>query len=86
MRYALKRRALVKAAGPIPSAEDLQALFASYGGLCVYCTATATAADHVVALANGGSNDAANLVPACGGCNCSKSDTPLLLWLARRAA
>jgi 5-methylcytosine-specific restriction endonuclease McrA len=39
---------------------------------CVYCGAPATTADHVVAVANGGGHELANLVPACGRCNARK--------------
>ena len=33
------------------------------------CTGKATTADHLIALAEGGPSDLANLVPACGRCN-----------------
>jgi 5-methylcytosine-specific restriction endonuclease McrA len=55
-------------------------------GRCAYCGAPATSADHVVALAAGGSNGIENLVPACAFCNSSKRDRPLAEFLARRAA
>ena len=38
------------------------------------CTGTATTADHVVAKANGGTDDDENLVAACLRCNSSKRD------------
>lgn len=46
--------------------------------LCVYCRSTglirgATVLDHVVALALGGTDDPANLAPACTDCNDAKS-------------
>lgn len=46
--------------------------------LCRYCRSTglirgATVLDHIVALALGGSDDAANLAPACTDCNDAKS-------------
>jgi 5-methylcytosine-specific restriction protein A len=34
------------------------------------CTGVATTVDHVVALINGGTHDAANLRAACWTCNC----------------
>lgn len=45
--------------------------------LCRYCRSegritAATVIDHIIALALGGSNDAANLAPACVDCNASK--------------
>lgn len=48
---------------------------------CVYCGATPPnvllQVDHVVAVANGGSNGIDNLVTACQPCNLGKSDKPL---------
>lgn len=48
---------------------------------CVYCGATPPNVllhvDHVVAVANGGSNSIDNLVTACQPCNLGKSDKPL---------
>ncbi|WP_082502913.1 HNH endonuclease [Nocardioides sp. Leaf307] len=39
---------------------------------CVYCGREATTADHVVAVANGGTDDVSNLVACCITCNSSK--------------
>ena len=48
---------------------------------CVYCGATPPNVllhvDHVIAVANGGSNSIDNLVTACQPCNLGKSDKPL---------
>jgi hypothetical protein len=48
---------------------------------CVYCGATPNDGplhvDHVVAVANGGSDELANLVTACAACNLGKSSVPL---------
>jgi 5-methylcytosine-specific restriction protein A len=46
--------------------------------LCRYCfnrghVTAATIADHIVALSLGGSNDPANLAPACKACNDAKA-------------
>lgn len=38
--------------------------------------------DHVVPLSRGGSNDIANLVPACEGCNRKKGAQTPLEWLS----
>ena len=41
--------------------------------MCAYgCGRPATTADHRTAVANGGTNELSNLVPACGRCNYSK--------------
>ena len=51
------------------------------GHRCRYCGATAVevrlVVDHVVAVANGGTDDATNLVTACEPCNAGKSAVPL---------
>jgi 5-methylcytosine-specific restriction endonuclease McrA len=71
---------------PHESQRALRArLFAEYFGRCAYCPRPAETLDHVVPLALGGPHSAANLVPACNCCNTDKGDTPLIVWLARRA-
>ena len=54
---------------------------------CVYCLQDLHDADprditldHVVCRADGGSNDATNLVTACRACNCSRQDKPLAVF------
>jgi len=44
-------------------------VLASANYRCHYCGGPATEADHVVELANGGQNVAANYVAACKSCN-----------------
>jgi 5-methylcytosine-specific restriction endonuclease McrA len=51
---------------------------------CVYClrdlhgaAASDVTLDHVKAKADGGSNDASNLVTACRACNCARQDKPV---------
>ncbi len=44
---------------------------------CRWCGSPhATTVDHVVAVANGGTNDISNLVACCARCNASKKDNP----------
>lgn len=49
---------------------------------CVYCgkhlEGSDATADHIVALVNGGTDDAFNLVAACRTCNGTKSDKELV--------
>jgi hypothetical protein len=56
-------------------------IFKRDGFRCIYCGATplnsTLQVDHVVAVANGGGNDPANLVTSCGACNSGKSAVPL---------
>lgn len=81
------RRARLSGCQGVHSQTEWRALRASYMGLCVYCLkAKATHRDHITALKHGGSNDISNIAPACGPCNSQKSATPLLVWLARKAA
>lgn len=57
---------------------------------CAYCPAPATRpsedrhADHIVGLELGGRNEWENLTGACGSCNKSKRNQPLLLWMLGR--
>lgn len=57
------------------------------GGRCVYCgepLENGWHVDHMIPLAKGGSNELANLAPACGPCNEAKGATPLRVWLVSR--
>lgn len=45
---------------------------------CAYCGREATEVDHIIAIANGGTNEPSNLVAACKPCNGRKSDKPLI--------
>lgn len=49
-------------------------------GICAYCGAPATTLDHIRPRARGGSDDPANLIPACRSCNSSKSALALDEW------
>jgi 5-methylcytosine-specific restriction endonuclease McrA len=82
-RAIAKRGARMLGAGSDYSASDIAALKALYAGLCAYCCGPSEVIDHVHPIARGGPNRLANLVPACRFCNQSKSDTPLLVWMAR---
>ncbi|MEK9735708.1 MAG: HNH endonuclease [Candidatus Nanopelagicales bacterium] len=61
--------------------EKRLAIYLRDGFRCLYCSRDLRDAspadihlDHVVCRADGGSNDAANLVTACRACNCSRQD------------
>lgn len=49
---------------------------------CHWCGAPATTADHLLAVARGGTNALANLAPACSSCNSSRQANPD--WTAPR--
>ena len=56
--------------------EAWHARFALFGYRCAWCGKAVARPhrDHVIPLAKGGTNWAANIVPSCGACNISKSD------------
>lgn len=57
-------------------------VFARDGHRCVYCgSAERLECDHVIPIARGGGNDAANLATACLKCNRSKGSKILSEWL-----
>lgn len=71
--YVTRRRARKLAAKGDFKRTQWQARYDFYGGRCAYCQCAvafdAVHVDHVIALAKGGSNWPANLVPACASCN-----------------
>lgn len=68
------------------SVDDRALVLISTLGLCSYCGERKDLVlDHIVPLARNGEHDVENAAPACDGCNSQKSDTPLLVWLARKA-
>lgn len=83
-RARQRRARKAKAAGCYTSA-DLAARWAMWGGRCWVCGGAATATDHVIALARGGSNWPANLRPICTACNSRKHDRDWREFVARKA-
>lgn len=81
-RHPSKMRAIRRAAGARRRSREMQwggvstaeydELMSIFGGMCVYCAASADTFDHVIPLARGGSHSFENLVPACAQCNRSK--------------
>ncbi|WP_198533111.1 HNH endonuclease [Carbonactinospora thermoautotrophica] len=51
---------------------------------CVYCGQDFAHVDHVVPVSRGGTDDPANLAPACQSCNISKNATPVLAFIDRQ--
>ncbi|MGA2477054.1 MAG: HNH endonuclease, partial [Terriglobia bacterium] len=78
------RRARVAGAPGATSPAEWQAILARFGRCCAYCGSDEPRLhrDHVVALAAGGSNWPANLVPACRSCNSRKGTKPLAEFYA----
>ena len=55
--------------------------------VCVYCGVSCSDAyqiDHIEPLSRGGTHDLNNLVIACPTCNREKSNTPMIVWIARK--
>jgi 5-methylcytosine-specific restriction endonuclease McrA len=84
----LRRRSRVAGVGGAGmTATQWREMRASYCGVCAYCgRRSRLTADHVVPISQGGPHDVGNIAPACRPCNSSKNDTPLIVWLAKRAA
>ena len=68
---------------------QLTHLWATFGKACAYCQSPtsldAIQAEHVVALARGGSNNIGNILPSCASCNSDKRDLTLSEWKLDRA-
>lgn len=66
------------------TALNIRRLLVDQHGLCAYCGQPMAFyhVDHVVPLAKGGGNDAANLALACPACNMAKGDMGLLEWIS----
>jgi 5-methylcytosine-specific restriction endonuclease McrA len=65
--------------------EQWAALVGQWGG-CAYCgdTGAALQRDCVLPVARGGRYTVANVVPACGACNMSKSGHEVTAWMRRK--
>lgn len=53
---------------------------------CCYCAAASQALDHIIPRCDGGEDDWTNRTAACHSCNSTKQSSPLLIYLAWRAA
>lgn len=74
---------------PIPP-EIRLAVYQRDGGRCRYCGDPVALdrfhCDHEVSVADGGTDDADNLLTACPPCNLSKGRKPLSVWRGRPGA
>lgn len=67
------RRARKAGNGGTHTLEERQAKFSTCGNVCYYCgRAGRLTVDHMIPLKRGGTNDIANIVPACRSCNSRK--------------
>ncbi|CAG9180151.1 RNA-guided endonuclease IscB [Cupriavidus pinatubonensis] len=69
--------------GTLLGYEVKEYLLVKFGRTCAYCDAQAcpVEAEHIVAIANGGSNRVSNLTLACRPCNQKKGKLPLEVFL-----
>jgi hypothetical protein len=59
--------------------------FGLWSNRCAYCgSAGRMTVDHVLALTKGGLDEADNVAPACGRCNCSKHNSLVEGWYRRQ--
>ena len=90
VRQAQRQRRIARqkmAPGRGVTAMQWAAIRDGAAGLCAYCHQPAKLTiDHIDPLSRGGAHDVDNIAGACDYCNKSKNDSPLLVWLARRAA
>lgn len=85
-RNAARRASRRNAPGRGVTPEQWQEILDASLGICAYCNEHATLTmDHIEPLSLGGDHDVDNVAAVCSTCNASKGDTPLLLWLAKRA-
>jgi 5-methylcytosine-specific restriction endonuclease McrA len=71
------RKARKRGNGGSHTADDIRAIFKAQRGRCAYCRSRLGCdrhVDHIVPLADGGTNDRANLQLLCQDCNLAKSD------------
>lgn len=77
LRTELARKSTGKGRAPLRNRFEI---LKRDGYRCRYCGRSGRdvvlEVDHVIAVANGGSDDADNLVTSCGDCNAGKSDKP----------
>jgi hypothetical protein len=73
--HVMNRRARLRGAVGRHTAAEVKELFQRQHGRCAACKAALSSGyhkDHIVALANGGTNDILNIQLLCGACNCRK--------------
>jgi hypothetical protein len=65
------------------SVKEEKQLIEDYGHRCAYCDKKTDkiTMDHIVPITRGGTHSIENIAPACGSCNSSKHNKPLLVWM-----
>lgn len=71
---AKRRDDRMAANGGSHTKEELEAKFAEFGNVCVYCgTSERIGIDHMIPVVRGGTDNIENIVPACRSCNSRKN-------------
>lgn len=86
--YRQSRRARVRGApGRGVSTAEWDDVLRESCGVCAYCgeRPPRLCMDHIEPLVGGGAHDVENIAAVCRRCNASKKDTPLVVWLTKRA-
>ena len=83
--YARRRRRRMSAADHDLTPAQWASLTVEWGG-CAYCGAEGGALqrDCVQPISRGGRYTVENVVPACGSCNASKSNSEVTSWMRRK--
>ena len=82
-----RRARLLGVTGSGITTVELRMIAGASLGLCSYCNERRPLTlDHIEPLSLGGAHEPDNATMACRRCNSSKCDTPLAVWLAKRAA
>jgi len=92
-RNAWKRAARLRALHPV-TREQIDARFSLWRNRCAFCGVDAShprnhgrdrlTVEHVLALTNGGLDEAANIIPACTACNSSKNNSLVQDWYCQQ--
>ncbi len=85
VRAARKRKRRMGEVEHDLTAEQWELLKREWGG-CAYCTSNESALqrDCVQPISRGGRYTVDNVVPACGSCNASKSNSEVTSWMRRK--
>ena len=70
-----KRKAIKRFNGGVHTAKDVASIYKAQKGKCAYCrekVGSAYHVDHIIALANGGTNERCNIQVLCAPCNLRK--------------
>lgn len=86
--YARKWRAANKAKSRLVRHRKSDAESAGFADVllndpCSYCGGPGEEIDHITPISGGGKNHWTNFTSACGFCNRSKKNRPLLAWMAK---